>query len=107
MKWIILAIMLGLLALSHSARAVSSEEMLALEQILAWYPALSNVNPYDQYAYLNQEDRDWGGSWTKPMSEVCSGGNGWDIHGVECRNGHIVSIRLYGLIFLFYLHFSI
>jgi hypothetical protein len=67
-------------------------EIEALTHLKALFPSLAHVSPGDEFG-TNYES--YGGSWeSKPLSEVCDGGAGWDIHGILCGAGrNIAGIR--------------
>ena len=85
-------ILLGLVVLLGVADCLDPTEVTALDSILLAFPSLAQVNPFDQY---DDQDNDWGGSWTKPTSEICDDSDGWDVHGIYCSGNHVTGIRLY------------
>ena len=87
-----------LVALMAVASALEPSEVETLRTILETFPALLRVNPIERYTYNMPVDYDWGGDWTPDMSETCTGGSGWQRHGIFCNSeGHISEIRLYAL----------
>jgi hypothetical protein len=94
MKRLAVSLFICFLALFNVVRSLSPPEKEALEQILATFPGLLNVNPIEIYQYSAPDDVDWGGSWTTDMSETCTGGTGWQRQGLFCDSeGHISKIR--------------
>jgi hypothetical protein len=83
-------ILLGLVVLLGVADCLDPTEVTALDSILLAFPSLAQVNPFDQY---DDQDNDWGGSWTKPTSEICDDSDGWDVHGIYCSGNHVTGIR--------------
>jgi Leucine-rich repeat (LRR) protein len=65
-------------------------EATAVQSILDHYPSLLKISPWDQH---DIDYQDYGGSWTKEMSEVCENGDGWDIYGIYCESGKVTGIR--------------
>ena len=92
--WRICCPILILWCLFSVVSALEGEELLAATNIRDSFPGLQQVNPLDRYLLSGDDEIDWGGSWTKPAEEICSGPDGWDVHGVFCENGHIKQIRL-------------
>ena len=92
MKRQICALLWCLVFLWSSASALSNMEATAVQSILDHYPSLLKISPWDQH---DIDYQDYGGSWTKEMSEVCENGDGWDIYGIYCESGKVTGIRLY------------
>ena len=96
MKRLAVRLLVCWLALLTVTSSLNVEEEEPLRNLLERFPTLLNVNPIQQYQYKLAEDLDWGGSWHADVSQLCSGGSGWQVHGIKCDGaGHVSEIRLY------------
>lgn len=85
-------ILLLLCAWIPTSAALDASEALALAEIFAAFPALSIVQQDNSlYADMNGPSK----SWPSDLSTVCSGGDGYQIHGIFCFSGHVTGIYLY------------
>jgi hypothetical protein len=91
MQSIAVPILLLLICLSGIEATLSPAEISTLEKLLESFPSLLNVHGDDEYPLIGPPQ---GGSWTKPISETCDGvEEGWDRHGIHCKNGHIDKLQ--------------
>ena len=95
MKLAVVALFLALAASACMVQGLTQGEVSALSSLLNSFPSLSHVISADEYPLAGGY---FGQSWTKPLNSVCSGVNGWDIHGIYCSGGRITKIKLYDLI---------
>lgn len=67
-------------------------EKAALERILESYPDLASVPLWEQSP---RKDEFYGRSWTNDFQTLCASGDGYDLYGVFCKNGHVAGLRVY------------
>ena len=79
-----------LLATFGSAVAtVSLTESTALSALLVAFPSLSHVQQdFLLYPAMNGTSN----SWPSTFSTLCSGADGYEIHGIRCAGGHVDTI---------------
>lgn len=88
----LLCIALLIVSISCVHATITASEETALAQILAAFPALSNAQQDPSlYTIMNGASN----SWPSNLASVCSGADGYDIHGIHCTNGHVDGILLY------------
>jgi hypothetical protein len=90
MKGILIGLLVSLCLLMNLANGLTPEETISLTSILSSFPSLAQIDPFDQY---DEFGNDWGGSWTKPVTQICASGDGWDIQGIHCEDSHVTKIR--------------
>lgn len=85
--WLVLACLL----MTADAQ-LTAPEQAALGQLFDSYPDLVSIPAWEQ---LTDEGTYYGRSWTNNFQTICTSGDGYDLYGVFCQNGHIAGLRMY------------
>ena len=83
--------------ITSPCEAIDASEEAALSQLLVAFPALLLVQ---QDTTLYDEMNGPSKSWPSSLSTVCSGPDGYDVHGISCVGGHVAGIYLYAALHL-------
>lgn len=79
-------------AVLTTSAALDPSEVVVLRRIITAFPQLSLVQQdVNLYVDMNGPSK----SWPNDLSTVCSGSDGYDVHGIFCSAGHVQGIYLY------------